>query len=86
MPNLGTGLGATSGVITAAGDAAVSTLQVGDCVEILRSTHAFFGQTGVVLSLGATGAALDYNGDGTQDNGGGIGFAGEGDGWKRVAC
>jgi hypothetical protein len=86
MPNLGTGLGATSGVITAAGDAAVTTLQVGDCVEILRATHPFFGQTGEVLTIFATFANVDYNGDGLQDNGGAIGFAGEGVGWRRVAC
>lgn len=56
-------------------------LVVGTSITILRDTHPFYGQTGIVVNVGATGASVDYDGDGERELDGGIALSTEGVNW-----
>lgn len=59
-------------------------LQVNEWVKILRETHPYYDQTGRVEAISATGATIDYDGDGFHESGGGISLSTEGTNWEVV--
>lgn len=62
------------------------SLAVGDRIRIIRSTHPYFGQTGIVTSLSAIGFAVDYTvpKDGVNESDGGANFSAEGVTWEKI--
>lgn len=56
----------------------------GEWIRIIREDHPFYLQTGQVLTTSDIGAAVDYDGDGQYDQGGGVAFFSINENWIIV--
>lgn len=61
-------------------------LQIGSRVRIIRETHPYFGEIGVVATMGSNGFTLDYTvpKDGVHESQGGANYSAEGTTWEKV--
>ena len=61
-------------------------LAVGDRIRIIRTTHPYYGNTGIVTSMGSNGFTVDYTipKDGVSESGGGANYSAEGVTWEKV--
>ena len=59
-------------------------LEVGSKVRIIRTTHPYYQQTGVVTNLDTVGFAIDYDDDQVREVDGGVNYSAEGTTWVKL--